>query len=154
MFGGMLWISFNPVVCVWDIWRSTSILASPGLPPHYLCVLRYLCLICDLFIWGKTDRPGLSSSFIFDLQQWIPWRRGWKVNKMTVPAPGQLFSVWKGMGWSNLCLISADNHHMNPLILQAWDLITSGLSVFACIAVNITPAMLPNFIKLPDFITL
>lgn len=46
MFGGVLLVLCKPVVCVWDMWRSTSILAGPGLPPHYLCVLRYLCLIC------------------------------------------------------------------------------------------------------------
>lgn len=53
MFGGVPLVLCKPVVYVQDTWRSTSILASPGLPPHYLCVLRYLSLICILLTWVK-----------------------------------------------------------------------------------------------------
>lgn len=155
MFGGMVLVSCNPVVCVWDIWRSTSVLASPGLPPRYPYVLKCLCLIRTLLIWSKTNGPGSSPCSVFDLQQRMPWRRrNWKVNKKTVPAPGWLFSAWTGVGWSSWCPISAGDHLMDPLVLQAWDLITSGLSVHAHIAVNITPAVLHNFVKLSNFITL
>lgn len=147
----MLLVPCNPAVRVWDRWRSTSILASVSVS---LRMCWETASHLHLVYMGKTNGPGSSLRFVFDLQQWMPWRRSWKVNRMTVPAPGRLFSVWKGAEWCSFCLISAGDHLTDPLILQAWDLITLGLSVCAYVkAVNITPVVLPNFVKLPNFIT-
>lgn len=99
MFGGVLLVLRKPVVCVWDTWRSTSILPSPGLPPHYLYGLRYLCLICTLLTWGETNAPGSSSCSLFDLQQRMPWRRrNWKVNKKTFAFTWLIAQCLRGVG--------------------------------------------------------
>lgn len=98
MFGGMVLVSCNPVICVWDIQRSTSILTSLGLPPRYLYVLRYLHFVHTLLIWGKTNGPGSSSCSVFDLQQWMPWRRNWKVNKKNSACTCPIIQCLKGCG--------------------------------------------------------
>lgn len=40
----------------------------------FTCVC-YLCLICTLLTWSKTNGPWSLSHSLFDLQQWMPWRK-------------------------------------------------------------------------------